>query len=273
MYPILELPLVGAVRSHSVLILLAVAAAASLGFRQAVRAGLPPRTVLGAILLIALATFAAGRLHFALAHWDLFRSRPWRVFSPSSSGLHAPGAMAGAALSAMVVLKWLAIPLGRFADALAPAAAVGVALARVGCFLHGCCFGKVCRYPWGVRFPDEELVRIAQVAEGALPEGARESLPAHPLQLYFAGAALAIGLFLLWLNPRKRYEGQVGLVFLLLFFASSAALEPLRADVGPQLNWGPVPQLLWIGALLAAICAAVLILAEAFRWFRRTRSV
>lgn len=269
----LELPLFGAVRSHSVMILLAILVAGSLGHRQAVRAGLPPRAVLAAISLIALATFAAGRLHFALAHWEVFRARPWRVLIPASSGLHAPGAMAGAALSTPIVLHWLGIPLGRFADALAPGAAVGVAVARIGCFLHGCCFGKVCRFPWGVHFPDDELVRIAQVAEGAIPEGTTQTLPAHPLQLYFATAALAIGLFLLWLSPRKRYEGQVGLFFLFLFFASSAALEPLRADIGGQAYWGPAPQLLWIGASMALICASILISAEVVRSLRRSRPV
>lgn len=268
MHPVLELPVFGAVRSHSVMIVVAIVAAASLGYRQAVRAGLPPRTVLAAIFLIALGTFAAGRLHFALAHWDLFSSHPWRVLRISSSGLHAPGAMAGAALTALVVLRRLAVPIGSFADALAPGAAVGVALARVGCFLHGCCFGKACSYPWGVRFPDGELVRIAQIGEGVLPEGAAQPLPAHPLQLYFATAALGIGLFLLWLTPRKRYEGQVGLVFLFLFFASSALLEPLRADAGAQQLWRGVPQLLWIGGTLAVICAAMVVSVEVLRRVR-----
>jgi prolipoprotein diacylglyceryltransferase len=124
-----------------------------------------------------------------------------------------------------------------------------------------------------VHFPDDELVRIAQVAEGALPDGATETLPAHPLQLYFVAAALAIGLFLLWLSPRRHYEGQVGLVFLFLFFASSAALEPLRADVGGQVYWGPAPQLLWVGASMALICAIILLWAGAVRGLRRVRSV
>ena len=39
-------------------------------------------------------------------------------------------------------------------DILAPSAALGMAIGRVGCLLNGCCWGGVCtELPWGVTFP------------------------------------------------------------------------------------------------------------------------
>ena len=52
-----------------------------------------------------------------------------------------------------VTLRRMRLPLGRFADGFAPVVGIGIAIARVGCFLHGCCFGTFCSWPWGVRFP------------------------------------------------------------------------------------------------------------------------
>ena len=41
----------------------------------------------------------------------------------------------------------------RVADLAAPWIAFGLALTRVGCFLNGCCYGKVSHLPWAVHFP------------------------------------------------------------------------------------------------------------------------
>ncbi len=80
--------------------------------------------------------------------------------------------------------------------------------------------------------------------------------PLHPSQLYESFAAFLIFLFLLWLAPRKRFHGQVTLVYVALYSAVRFALEFLRGD--PDRG-------AWLGGVVSTsqIIAVVLVLGVA----------
>lgn len=264
MLPTLTLPWSGiAIQSHDLLVAAAALGAALIGY-HGLTAGerLEARRVQVALLLIAIVTFAGGRLHFVLANWGRFGGTPWRALTLSGGALHAPGAILGAALGTLVVVPGLGLPLGRFADGLAPAVGVGIAIARLGCFLHGCCFGSLCPYPWGVALPGTSFVALRQSEAGLLATDAARALPVHPLPLYFAAAGLGITAVLLWRRPRKRFDGELALLLVLLFAASSAVLESWRADDPGRVYWGPLPQLMWVNAILAGVAAVGLAAAQ-----------
>ena len=268
MYPSLHVPgLDITLQSYIVLLSVAFGVAAVLGYRGAVAMeGIDPRNARRALLIVAAAALAGGYIHFVLAHLAALTTDPWRVLlSPS---LHAPGAVIGVVLGLIAAARY--VPMRRFADALAPGAGIGVAIARVGCFLNGCCFGDVCPYFWGVRFSRQHLSYLLQVDKGVLPAGAPAPLPVHPLQLYFAFSALAISALLYWLRRRKRYHGRLALLFLVWFSATSALWEPLRADTADRVYIGPLPQLLWVTILMASVSATLLAVSE-WRAYHRNR--
>jgi phosphatidylglycerol---prolipoprotein diacylglyceryl transferase len=159
-------------------------------------------------------------------------------------------------------LPLLRLPVGRFVDGFAPAVGLGIAIARLGCFLHGCCFGRLCPYPWGVSLPADSYVFAMQQEARLLPPDAAAALPVHPLPLYFAAAGLGMTAFLLWARGHKRYDGQLGLLLLVLYSATSAILEPLRSDDPTRVYWGPLPQLLWITAGMTVLSVLLLAIAE-----------
>ena len=171
------------------------------------------------------------------------------------------------------MLGRLRLPLGRFADGFAPTVGIGIAIARLGCFLHGCCFGTLCSWPWCLTFPRDTYIYQYHTDLGLLPPGAERTLPIHPLQLYFAAAGLMITAVALWLHPRKRYDGEVALVGLVLFSTSTALLEFLRADAQPRLYWGALPQLTWIALGMSIASLVALAAAELLHRNRRTQSV
>ena len=131
--------------------------------------------------------------------------------------------------------KWPFVPL---CDLAAPLVALGLAFGRMGCFLAGCCFGKVTDSPLGVRFPQysdayrhhrdlfPDLLRAQHDALGTY-----QSLPVHPTQLYEMAGALAIFAYL-WFYRRKRiaYQGQALATLLTAYPALRFALEFLRDD-------------------------------------------
>ncbi len=268
MYPLLYVPgLDVTLQSHLLLLLLAFVVSAVLGYRGAVRVeGLDPGKTRKALLLVAAGALVGGHVHFVLANIASVPDHPARVLlSPS---MHAPGAIIGVVLGLVAAARY--VPMWQLADALAPGAGIGVAVARVGCFLNGCCFGGVCPHFWGVRFSRQHLSYLLQIDQGLIPNGARAPLPIHPLQLYFAGTALLISIALYWLRNQQRYPGRLALLFLVCFSATSALWEPLRADTADRVYIGPFPQLLWVTILMALVSATALAIAE-WRAYRHDR--
>lgn len=73
-----------------------------------------------------------------------------------------------------------------------------ICVAKIGCFLTGCCGGIQTHLPWGVIFP-------------------ATSVPVHPTQLYESLFGLILGLFLLHKYMNKNYNKD-GLVFEIFMF-------------------------------------------------------
>ena len=110
---------------------------------------------------------------------------------------------------------------------------LGLFWGRMGCFLGGCCFGQVLpESHWAaVRFPAWSPASRKQWELHQLDHPSLESLPVHPTQLYEAIGCLAIAAFcMLWLRPRKRFDGQLLLAFLGLYAALRFVIEFFRAD-------------------------------------------
>jgi phosphatidylglycerol:prolipoprotein diacylglycerol transferase len=258
-----------AVPSYAVLLALAVGLSLLLA-RRALRAavGVDAGAAWRALLVLGVATLAGGRLHLVASYWSHFAAHPATALR-AWAGLHAGGAVAALALCAPVVTRWYRLSPGRFADAIVPACGVGIAVARLGCFLHGCCFGATCALPWCLAFPPGSEAHAHHVALGLIAADAGGSAPVHPLQLYFAAAGVGIAVLGTWLQGRKRYDGQVALVALVVFAATSTALEPLRADLPTRVYWGPVPQLLVVAAVMTVAAAAALLAAEGVARSRR----
>jgi phosphatidylglycerol:prolipoprotein diacylglycerol transferase len=225
--------------------------------------GLPPWTTFRVHVLLAVAALVGGRLHFTLNYGPLTAAGlPWE-------GLHAGGAVIGLLLAAPVIFALERVHPGRMADAIMPASGVAIFLARLGCFLNGCCFGLRCAYPWCLSFPPGSPANVFQAEHRLVPYDAW-SLPVHPLQIYFALTGLLITAVALWLIPRRRYPGQVALVSLLIFTLSAWGLEPLRQDVGLRAYWNGVPQLQVVAGWLVGVALVALVLGEfASRLFTR----
>jgi phosphatidylglycerol:prolipoprotein diacylglycerol transferase len=170
----------------------------------------------------------------------------------SSRGFRMPGGFLALAVTFVGLCRVLAIPVLGALDAIAPGLALVIVIGRIGCFLQGCCFGIPTDLPWAVVFPADSPAHQSHQAQHLLPHDAVESLPVHPLSLYFSIDALAILLFLLWLARRASYPGQVILWFVVLRTWSKTALEPLRGyDIGSGINRSGEAEF-WIALLATA---------------------
>ncbi len=224
--------------------------------------GLDPRAVRQACLVLALMTLAGARLHFILNHPSFYADQPLWALALWTGPFHIGGGVVAVVLTAPAVTRHFGMPLGKFGDGMAPAAGLALAVNRLGCLLHGCCFGTVCEWPWCITFPFGSSVYLVHAERWLLAPGATHSAPVHPLQLYFAAVGLLITMLALWLHPRKRYDGQVVLTGLLVFSVSAALLEGFREEYGASPYWGPLSQLTWTGLAMTLVSLAALVRPE-----------
>ncbi len=175
-----------------------------------------------------------------------------------AGGLTYYGGLIGAVIAAWFLLRRDRFPFWRAADMAGFAIPLGLAFGRVGCLLAGCCFGSTCALPWAVSFPWRSAASESQAKAHFLPTSTTWSLPVHPTQIYESAASLAIAAAcLLWVHPRKRYDGQVFAVFLALYAVLRFLIEFLRSDDRGGFLGLSTSQLLGIGMLAAAAAVHV----------------
>ena len=66
------------------------------------------------------------------------------------------------------------------------------ALARINCFVKGCCFGKPFEGAWAVKYPPASIASRQHYARGWLPSRYVESFTVHPTQLYIVISMLLV---------------------------------------------------------------------------------
>ena len=151
-----------------------------------------------------------------------YRDHPWQLLSLDflRSGGVFYGGLIGAILMGYFLMKRYRLPWWKTADACAPGIAIGNFFGRQGCFAAGCCWGKPTPLPWGVKFT--EL--------GHEITGVPTNTYLHPTQLYESFAMLLAFFLLVWLHKRKRFDGQVILVYALIYSIVRFAIEFVRDE-------------------------------------------
>jgi phosphatidylglycerol---prolipoprotein diacylglyceryl transferase len=148
-----------------------------------------------------------------------------------AGGLTYYGGFIGASLGSIALLRRDKFPFWKAADMAGFTVPLGLAFGRVGCFLAGCCFGAPSDVFCAIRFPGGSPASEAQAKAHLLAGADLRSLAVHPTQVYESLGSLAVAAVCLWwVHPRKRYDGQVFVAFLVLYAIVRFLLEFLRRD-------------------------------------------
>jgi phosphatidylglycerol:prolipoprotein diacylglycerol transferase len=237
---------------HTYGFLLAVAFLAGLwvASRQAKRAGLDANRITDMAVWVLIAGLVGAKLLLVVVDWRYFGRNPRELLSIFQSGGVFYGGLGGGILVAWWYARRHHLPGWQTADVLAPGVVLGQAIGRLGCFSAGCCWGKPTQLPWAVTFTDVYAARAV---------GTPMDTPLHPSQLYESFATFLIFFFLLWLAPRKRFHGQVTLVYVALYSAVRFGLEFLRGDPDRGRWFGGVVSTSQIIAVVMLLAVAVLL--------------
>lgn len=198
--------------------------------KAAEKQGIPAQKSLNALLFAFIFAIVGARLYYCLQHVSFFVAHPAEVFALWKGGFASYGGFIGGVLAAVLYLKKARISVWKFADCCAPSIAIGVFLTRIGCFMNGCCFGKVSHFPWAVRFPQGSGPHIQQLINGQISGTENLSLPIHPTQIYHSITGFVLFLLLIYLRKYKRVDGQLFLIFAALYSLSRFLIEFYRGD-------------------------------------------
>jgi phosphatidylglycerol:prolipoprotein diacylglycerol transferase len=180
----------------------------------------------------------------------------WRIWTGGKSYY---GGLLGGAAAAMLYLRLCGKPLLRYANAMAPAVALGYGVGRLGCFLNGCDFGIRMHGPFTVRYGINTEAFHAHVNADLLGPLAQQSLAVLPVQLLHAFLGVLLLVILLVLPSKWRVS-----MFAIGYGAGRFALEFLRGDFENML--GPMSLQQLFSLALFASGALVFVKIATAQW-------
>jgi len=215
--------------------------------RLAKKAGMNADNVTNLAFYCAIAGVLGAKLFMFLFDLPEYLRDPGQIFTLET--LQAAGVFHGGFIAALVtaffVMRRHKMPLFPTMDVFAPGVAIGQAIGRLGCFAAGCCWGRECDLPWGVRFR----------SDFAAPVPLDKTL--HPVQLYESAANFLIFAFLYRLCSKEHRPGQVIGWYLVLYSSVRFAVEFFR--VHEQSLVGPFSLTQWISLALLALGVGILL--------------
>ncbi len=218
---------------------------------EAKRVDLNPEKLMDLFFAIVLASVVGARLLFVFVSVNNWWEDPLVFFRIWEGGLVFYGGLIGAVLTSVWTIHRHRLPFFRVADVFAPGIALGHAFGRLGCLAAGCCYGRPA--PLGswlsVIFPETEY--------SIAPSG----IPLYSTQLMESFGLFCIFLFLFFFRKRKKFNGEVFLLYLILYPFLRIVMETFRGDKIRGVFWGgsvstsQLISLIWIVVALIVWCS------------------
>ncbi|MBX2900240.1 MAG: prolipoprotein diacylglyceryl transferase [Cyclobacteriaceae bacterium] len=168
-------------------------------------------------ILLVVGGVVGGKFFMIFEDPALYFSQPKKLFSGSGFVFY------GSLLTTIPIMLWyfkkVKVPVVGMLDIMAAVTCIVHGFGRVGCFMAGCCYGLPTDSFLSVMFSD--------------PMCQAEPLhtPLYPTQLLEATFISSILIALLILKKRKQFDGQLFLIYLMVYAIGRAVLEMFRGDI------------------------------------------
>ena len=226
-------------------------------FRHGVEFGVDADAMVDVILIGVVMGILCARLYYvAMAPYNY--DSLWEVLAIRDGGLAIYGGIIGALIVAFIVCRAKKLPMLPVADAAFPGVMLGQAIGRWGNFFNMEAFGTNTTLPWGMT-SDTISNYLSRHQASLLAQGVTvdPGLPVHPTFLYESvWNLIGVAILLLWLFPRRSYDGQITLGYTAWYGLGRFFVEGLRTD---SLMWGSVRVSQALGGVLFLIGAGLML--------------
>jgi phosphatidylglycerol:prolipoprotein diacylglycerol transferase len=162
--------------------------------------------------LIFIAGFIGGKFFYYMQSPMRYIENPALMLDNFSGGFVFYGSFIAIIPFIIWYLKKRKINVLAMLDIFAITTTIVHAIGRFGCFTAGCCFGAPTKSSFGIIFPTTASVKV------------------HPTQLYEITMLVTILLILVFLKRHKQFNGQLFLIYLILYAFGRGILELFRGD-------------------------------------------
>ena len=211
------------VNTYGVLLALGILLALFVASRLGVRDGVPKDRIYD----LGLWTIVGGLLGSKiLMVFTEEGSNPFSLDFLRSGGVFY-GGLIGGFVTLAVLIRFYKLEFWKVADAFAPGVALGQALGREGCLAAGCCWGAPTTSMFGVHFTEKanEFTGVP-----IYHHGTTDPIYLHPVQLYESLAMFAVFGVLFYLHRKKKFDGQILILYGITYGIIRFAIEFLRDD-------------------------------------------
>lgn len=226
------------VRWYGILLSAGILAGILLAYNEAKRLGYDPEYIIDLALWCVPAAVIGARLYYVIFEWEYYRGDIMKIINIREGGLAIHGALIAAVLTGYIFTRVRKISFWDTADIVAPGIVIGQAIGRWGNFVNQEAHGGPTNLPWGI-----------------MVDGVR----VHPTFLYESIWNIGVFIFLVLYRRKKKVDGEVFLLYGILYSAGRFWIEGLRTD-----------SLMFMGMRTAQLISVAIIVAfSALIFYRR----
>ena len=214
--------------------------------KRAKQFGFTSDNILDVILIGVPLGIICGRLYYVIFYWELYADDLSKIFSIREGGLGMYGVLFGAILAMVIYTRHKKINLLAFLDLICIGFLIGQFVGRWGNFINREAYG----------YETDIFCRMGLTLNG-------ETIYVHPTFLYESLWNFAGFILIHFLSKKRKYDGQVFLMYLGWYGLGRMFIEGLRTDSLYLFNTGiRVSQLVAGVSLLVSV---VLLLYNRFK--------
>ena len=232
---------------YGIVIALGLMLAVIYACRRSKQFGLKAEDLTDGVLFIVPFAVLCARLYYCIFEWDSYKGDFLRIFRIWEGGLAIYGGVIGAAIGILVFARVKKIRVGAVLDITSLGFLIGQSIGRWGNFFNREAFGA----------ETNSLLRM-----GLLNKYTNQITYYHPTFLYESLWNAAGFVLLHHLSKKRKYDGQVALLYVAWYGLGRTFIEGLRMD---SLYWGPFRVSQMLAAITCFIAVAALMYFHFFK--------
>lgn len=197
------------IRWYGILISTGILIGILIAYYEAKRQGYNPDDIIDLSLWCIPAALIGARLYYVAFQWEYYKGNILKILNTREGGLAIHGGLIAAVLVGYFFTRAKKMPFLKTADIIAPSIALGQAIGRWGNYINGEAHGGPTNLPWGI-----------------LVDGVK----VHPTFLYESIWDLGLFILLVLYRRNKKFDGQIFLLYGIIYSAGRFWIEGLRTD-------------------------------------------
>ena len=173
------------------------------------------------------------RLYYVFFQWDAYKDDLLQILNLRAGGLAIYGGVIAGLITLYVLCRRKKLSFLDVADSMMLAVLVGQILGRWGNFFNCEAFGRYTESLFAMRIRKAIVNPImidAELLEHIIIENGTEYIQVHPTFLYESFWNFCLLMFLLWYRKRKKFTGEIFLLYLCGYGLGRCIIEGLRTD-------------------------------------------